>query len=199
MCRLFGFRYEGIDSGSFASNYQSICYGGDTPGGGWFAWCQRRGTREPGCCYWILNFVLFLIGALFIVIGVVSDYYPNSITFLLPQTYFDNDFIRFGFFQIDKLLIASGFFICFSLIFTCFGSVSCLQFIPIILVTVCIVIISVSVNQYQTETLLDRVSDEMLNEIKDFDDAPDNIMNIFQHDLECCDVMSYSDCKQNKK
>ena len=48
MGNCLGFGPGGIIGGSCASVYQSVCYGGYTPAGGLFAFCQSQGARGCG-------------------------------------------------------------------------------------------------------------------------------------------------------
>ena len=113
----FGFGRNGPRGGSFAARYQSSNYGGETPGGGWFACCQSRGMKDEGAlCGSILPFIL---GALLISIGVISCFYPHHLFLLQNSLYYNIFFIQFGLFSLDKIIIAVGFFICFNSLFCC--------------------------------------------------------------------------------
>ena len=202
MSRLLGFGPEGPNYNSFASNYQSTHYGGNTPFGGWFACCQRRGMSdgdEGGCCC-CCTVLMFVIGAIFIGFGVLFCYYPDDVMLLEPAVYFNSAFIHLGFFQIDKIMIAAGFFMCLASICSCNSVCTAFfHFVAFIIIFVCIVIMSMSLNDFNNKEINNKIELNMREELRYFDPnkTSDNIWSLIQQDLECCGLSNSSDWQES--
>merc|ERR1712156_675179 len=78
MGNCLGFGKHGVEANTWASNYQSLHYGGQTPAGGWFAACQSAGAKGGGgrCS---LYFASIFIGGLLLCLGVIIGFYPDVI------------------------------------------------------------------------------------------------------------------------
>eukprot|EP00092_Neocalanus_flemingeri_P021548 GFUD01023370.1.p1 GENE.GFUD01023370.1~~GFUD01023370.1.p1 ORF type:complete len:269 (-),score=30.29 GFUD01023370.1:93-899(-) len=196
---MFGFGRSGPESGSCASNYQSCCYGGNTPSGGCFACCQRRGMSddESGCC--CCSFLLFIIGAVFIAFGVLFCYYPDTVRSIELAIYYNTAFIQLGFFQINNILIAAGFFMCMASI-CCFSTICTgfFHFITFIIILVCIIIMSITINDFNNEAITDKIEENMRSELKTFDNKTVEIIwSFIQQGLHCCGITNSSDWQEN--
>ena len=72
MGNCLGFGKQGVEANTWASNYQSLHYGGLTPSGGWFAGCQSAGAKGGGgFCSIFIHFASILIGGLLLCLGVI--------------------------------------------------------------------------------------------------------------------------------
>ncbi|KAF7348145.1 hypothetical protein MSAN_01767400 [Mycena sanguinolenta] len=72
---IIGFRARGIVRGSLAANYQSLCYGGNTPASSLFAILQSIGMKYHALTLsnWVLAIIRLLAGLIFIyaVLGMI--------------------------------------------------------------------------------------------------------------------------------
>ena len=197
MGNCFGFGSEGIRAGSAASCYQSCCYGGETPGGGWFALGQSRGARGEGVSKWSICAAMFLIifGILLISAGVVVGYQPEKIgsIFLYVENVTGHDFL-----PKYQLLIAMGVFLCIAAIFACCcGPIAALfLLIAFIMVIVVIGLLSHSVKTFDSGSLESEIKMDLLAKINSNATA-DSIWDDIQQKLECCGVENPSDWQHN--
>jgi len=143
---------------------------------------------------------MFMVGAIFITFGVLFCYYPETLMSLEPAVYYNSAFIQLGFFQVDKIMIAAGFFMCLASLCSC-NSVCTTLFhvVSFIIIIVCIVIMSVSINNFSTKAINHKIELNMREEIKYFDPkkASDNLWSLIQQDLQCCGLTNGSDWKEN--
>ena len=193
MSRCLGFGSKGPKYDSFASHYQSYYYGGETPSGGWFACCQRRGMRSEckcsPCCY---SLMIFILGISFITSGVMMYYYPDSID---PTLYYNIYFTNQIIFKVERILIAIGVFMCLSSFCgceTCIGQWFLL--IIFILIITSIVFLSIIVNDLRNGKTMEN---NMKSELKLFDDTDNSILARMQQDLHCCGILNSSDWQEN--
>ena len=194
MGNCFGFGYEGVEGGSCAARFQSCCFGGEIPAGGWFARCQSRGAKGEGpskmtiCCAVFLN----ILGILLIAGGVVLGYYPEKLD---PILFYVEDVTDHEFLPVYQLAIAIGVFLCISATIACCcdkcsGIFLLIAFIMIIVV---IGILSHSVQGYDSDKLESDIKKNMLGEIN----STDAVLDFIQQKLECCGVEGPSDWQRN--
>ena len=200
MGNCFGFGYEGVRGGSPASCYQSCCYGGETPGGGWFALNQSLGAKGEGaskvtiCCAVFIN----IIGILLIAGGVVVGYYPEKLDRIL---FYVEDVTDHEFLPTYQLAIAIGVFLCISAtIVCCCGGCSCIfLLIAFIMILVVIGIQSHSVERFDSDRLEADIKSNMLAKINGTKSytSTGTILDFIQQKLECCGVKGPSDWRRN--
>ena len=120
MGNCLGFGKQGVEANTWASNYQSLHYGGLTPAGGWFAGCQSAGAKGGGgCCCIFIHFASIFIGGLLLCLGVIIGFYPDLI-----GTIRDGDILKFAvdatdyhILPLSNYMIATGVFLLASVIF----------------------------------------------------------------------------------
>ena len=197
MGNCFGFGYEGIRAGSGAACYQSCCYGGDTPGGGWFALGQSKGARGEGVSKWAICFSLFLVifGVPLIAVGVVIGYYPEKIGSIF---FYVEDVTGHDFLSKYQLLIAMGVFLCIAAIcFCCCSPIAALfVLVAFIMVIVVIGLLSHSVMTFDSGSLKTEIKKDLLAKINS-NAMADSIWDNIQQKLECCGVKDPSDWQDN--
>ena len=192
MGNCFGFGYEGVRGGSLASCFQSCCYGGETPGGGWFALGQSEGAKGEGsskvtiCCAVFLN----IVGILLIAGGAVLGKHD-------PILFYVEDVTDHEFLPVYQLAIAIGVFLCISAtIACCFKKCSGIfLLIAFIMIIVGIGILSHSVHRFDSDKLEADIKKNMLAEIN----STDTVLDFIQQKLECCGVKGPSDWQKNSK
>ncbi|CAB4041373.1 CD63 antigen [Paramuricea clavata] len=202
MGNCFGFGSEGVSGGSCASCYQSCCYGGDTPAGGWFALGQSRGAKGDGVSKVTVCFGLFLgiLGILLIAGGVVVGYNPEKLD---PILFYVEDVTQHEFLPTYQLMIAIGVFLCLSATCACccgvfFNIAACCLLIAFIMVIVVVGCLSHSVSKFDSERLDSDIKTNMMAKINSTDfKSTDSILNYIQQKLECCGVQNPSDWQNN--
>ena len=200
MGNCFGFGYEGIRAGSPAACCQSCCYGGDTPGGGWFALGQSKGAKGEGVSKLTICVALFLglLSIILIVAGVVVGHHPEKFgsIFLYVEDVTGHDFL-----PKYQLIIAIGVFLCISAICAC----CCGFFLPIsavfllvtfIMVIVVIALLSHSAHTFDSGSMESKIKMDLLTKI-DSNATADSLLNRIQQKLECCGVENPSDWQLN--
>ena len=200
MGNCFGFGSEGVRGGSCASCYQSCCYGGETPGGGWFALGQSRGAKGGGsskmaiCCAVFLN----ILGILLIAGGVVLGYYSEKLD---PILFYVEDVTDHEFLPAYQLAIAIGVFLCISATIACCCDICSGIFLLIALIMTIVVIgiLSHSVQRYDSDKLESDIKKNMLAEINSTNsyNSTDAVLDFIQQKLECCGVEGPSDWQSN--
>ena len=203
MGNCFGFGSEGVRGGSGASCYQSCCYGGETPRGGWFALGQSKGAKGEGpsimtvCCAVFLN----IFGILLIAGGVVVGYYPEKLD--QPIYSYVEDVTGHEFFPTYQLMIAIGVFLCVSGTCGCCCGVcckfaACCLLIAFIMVVVVIGRLSYSVERFDSDGVESDIKKNMLAKINGtHSNSTDTILDSIQQKSECCGVEGPSDWQAN--
>ena len=153
---------------------------------------------KGGCC--CCSVFLFFVGAIFITFGVLFCYYPDIVMTIEPAIYYNNALIQLGLFQIDKIMIAAGFFMCLASICSCVSACTAFfHIIAFIIILVCIVIMSITLHDFNNEAIKDKIESNMKIELKSFDNSTTekNIWSFIQQDLHCCGISNSSDWLEN--
>ena len=199
MGNCFGFGSEGVSAGSAAASYQSCCYGGETPGGGWFALCQSTGAKGGGastmtiCCAVFLN----ILGLLLIAGGVVVGYYPEKLD---PIFFYVEDVTDHEFLPSYQLAIAIGVFLCVSATCACCCGVcsSICLLVAFIMIIVVIGCLSHSVKGFDSDRFESDIKTNILAKINGtHSNSTDTILDYIQQKLKCCGVEGPSDWQTN--
>ena len=202
MGNCLGFGSEGVRAGSAASCYQSCCYGGETPGGGYFALSQSGGAKGEGpskmtvCCAVFLN----ILGILLIAGGAVVGYHREKLD---PILFYVEDVTDHEFLPSYQLAIAFGVFLCVSATCACccgvcFKFAACCLLLAFIMVIVVIGCVSYSVERFDSDKLESDIKKNMLAKINSTHSySSDTILDYIQHKLKCCGVEGPSDWKRN--
>ena len=154
--------------------------------------------QADGCCCCCSVF-LFIVGALFIALGVIFGYYPDLVISVDSAVYYNSSFIHLGFFQLDKIMIAAGFFMCLASIVRCYPC--CRAFfhiIAFIIIFVCIIIMSLTVHNFDDKAINDKIENNMKKELQAFENKTEgSIWSFIQQDLQCCGIFNSSDWQEN--
>ena len=203
MGNCLGFGPGGVIKETCAARYQSFRYGGETPGGGWFACCQSRGAAkgDDEVSKATVYFGVFLgfVGILLIVGGVMVDHYSKKLQ--EPILFYVEDVTQHEFLPTYQLMIVIGVFLFLSAIWACcFGAqggdkvAACFLLLAFIMVIVVVVRLSYSVNNFDSERVESDIRKNMMAKINS---TADPILDYIQQKLECCGVEGPSDWQHN--
>ena len=144
MGNCLGFGPGGIIGGSCASVFQSVCYGGYTPAGGVFAFCQSQGARGCGVLSGWSSLLTFLTGGLLLGLGVTIGFYPDNIGITNDRdiTKFAEDATDLDILPLYKYMITVGVFMLAStLLYFC-----CVKFFSAISLILTMVFLGLTAN-----------------------------------------------------
>ena len=153
MGNCLGFGPLGVVAGSCAASFQSVCYGGYTPAGSLFSICQSLGARGCGCLSTLTGFIIFIIGTITILLGIMLGFYPDMLGTVNSEeiTKFAEDATEINMLPHYKYLISVGVFMTASaILYFC-----CASFLSVINLVLMIVYLALTansvgqVNQYE--------------------------------------------------
>ena len=198
MGNCLGFEAAGVRAGSAAACYQSCCYGGKTPGGGYFSLGQSSGAKGEGpskmtiCCAVFLN----ILGILLIAGGAAAlqGYHQEKLDPILSYV---EDVIDHKFLPIYQLAIAIGVFLCVSATCACccvcFKFAACCLLLAFMMVIVVIGCVSYSVERFDSDKLESDIKNMLAKINSTHSYSTDTILNYIQQKLKCCGVEGPSD------
>ena len=144
MGNCLGFGSLGVVAGSCAASIQSVCYGGYVPAGSLFSICQSLGARGCGCLSTLTGFIIFIIGTITILLGVMLGFYPDMLGTVNSEeiTKFAEDATEINMLPHYKYLISVGVFMTASaILYFC-----CASFLSVISLVLMIVYLALTAN-----------------------------------------------------
>ena len=154
MGNCLGFGSSGVVAESCAASFQSVCYGGYTPAGSCFSICQSFGARGCGALSSVTGLVVFIIGAVMILLGVMFGFYPDMMGTVNSEdiTKFAEAATEINLIAHYQYMIAVGVFMTASVIFyfCCSGLLSVASLVLVIVHLAFTATSLAQVNQYKS-------------------------------------------------
>ena len=116
-----------------------------------------------------------------------------------PAIYYNSYFIHPGLLKAHRIMLAAGVFMCLSSLCICIPCFTAFfHFIAFILLIVCIVMMSITVNHFKNEASPNNIEEKMNLELEAFDNkSARSIWTLIQQDLKCCGISNSSDWQEN--